>query len=272
MSVFDVGDYWSRTFYVRNAAGALVAPGAFTCTLTMADGTSPSVTVVNSATGTYDCSFGPLTALHIGRNLVFAAATGANACSMPDQFDVRSSASTALLSLDDARRTLNYNDPTVTADDEEIRDYVDAVTSLIEARIGPVIQRTISGETVHGRDIIVLAQPPVISVTSITPQLLSGIQVLNTDVIVDGATGTVRRVNRDTFYDDYYTVVYVAGRTSIPSTVLQAARVLLQHLWRTQRGSGSRPGQGMDDTLAPYSMPNRVLELLADEMKVVGIA
>jgi uncharacterized phiE125 gp8 family phage protein len=64
-------------------------------------------------------------------------------------------------------------------------------------------------------------------------------------------------------------VTYVAGYATVPADIKQAALVLLDHLWSTQRGPQSRAGVAPDGV--GYSMPNRVLEILQPYM-IAGIA
>lgn len=177
----------------------------------------------------------------------------------------------AILTLAQAREALNL---TTTAYDAEVLDYVDAVTDLIEAYIGPVSVQTFT-QTLYGDDTFLLSQLPVVSITSIGGTLTGALAYDVTRLTVNPTSGEVRRIDRGTFGGGPYTIVYTAGRTVIPPRVLQAARVLLQHLWRTQRGSGTaRPGSGdggTDTFGQSFTMPNRVMELLTT-VRVPGIA
>ncbi|MEV7907699.1 hypothetical protein, partial [Streptomyces anulatus] len=64
------------------------------------------------------------------------------------------------------------------------------------------------------------------------------------------------------------TVAYVAGRTEVPAHVRQAARIMVQHLWETQRGRmGAARTAGSEEVWDPrwgYAIPRRALELLGD--------
>lgn len=177
----------------------------------------------------------------------------------------------ALLTLAQARESLNI---TSVATDPEILDYVDAATDLIESYVGPMSVKTFT-QTLHGGRTFLLAQTPVVSIVSISGVLTGALAYAPAGLTVNPDTGEVRRLDRGTFGDDLYTITYTAGRTVIPPRITQAARVLLQHLWRTQRGSGTaRPGAGdaNSDTYAMgFSMPNRVLELLST-VRIPGIA
>lgn len=174
-----------------------------------------------------------------------------------------------LLSLDDARATLNLS---ATGNDTELQEYIAAVTSMIEARIGPVAPRTVT-ETVTAGDAMILSQAPVVSVSTLTGVYSGAPVVLAADVTVDAEAGIVRKLSRAGFGGQTYVVTYTAGRPGlIEPRITQAARVLLRHLWSTQRGSSTR-GRGDEDTFgAAFSMPNRVLELLATDLKAPGVA
>lgn len=274
MAVKDVGDLWSRYFYVRDITGALADATAVTATLTLPDGTvksSPAdLTVTHPTTGTYLVTY-PTALSQLLEHRYYVQATGANACAESGSFFVRSGTSLALISLDDARSNLGYDAGDVN-DDEQIRDYLDVVTDLIESKIGPVASRTVTEDVEIWRDFFFTRQPPV-SLTSLTPVRTGGIvlnvadyQVLSTGKVVrkDGAWMTSGAWN-------LYTVVYVSGQTVAPR-YLQAARLLLQHLWDTQRPVGLRPNLGgVDAVSAPFSWPNRVVELLTNDT-LTGIA
>lgn len=172
----------------------------------------------------------------------------------------------ALLTLDEAKAQLNVSS---TADDVELQAYVDSVTAVIEGIVGPVEQRTVT-ETANARGtLLCLQQIPAVSITSLTPVLSGGTAVAAADVVLDGASGVVRKLDGGTFSGGPWTVTYTAGRASTPPTINLAARIMLQHLWRTQYGSSRVLGGGSDDYSvsepAPgfgFAVPNRVLQLL----------
>lgn len=255
--MYDVGDQWIYTWFVRDQNNALADAGAFAVTIVLPDGTSATspaqISVAHTDVGTYITTY--TTALaQAGRYTVYAQATGANAAAMDDEFDVRPLVSTALLSLAEAKAALGM---TKSINDEEVRDYIDAVTDLIEGEIGPVIPRTVT-EVVSAGQAIRLTKTPVNSVTSITGYQAGAWQVVPANTLFDPVTGVVQLYNRVGFYDQY-TVVYNAGRGMTPS-IKQAARVLLQHLWANQRGNA--PTRDADGWTAPFTMPNAVREAL----------
>ncbi|MGA6159594.1 head-tail connector protein [Stenotrophomonas sp. NPDC087984] len=182
----------------------------------------------------------------------------------------------ALLTLDEAKAQLNL---TTDTHDVELQAYVDSITAMVEWYTGPVEPRTVT-EAVNGRGpTLALAQIPVVSLTSITPIIAGGLALDVADLVVDGTHGIVRRVTGDVFYGGPWTIVYAAGRESVPPTLNLAGRMLIQHLWRTQQGPG-RPGLGGADDFdvtqpVPgfgYAVPNRVLQLLQPYRLPPGVA
>lgn len=174
----------------------------------------------------------------------------------------------ALLTLAEAKAQLDIESGT---SDDELEAYINALTAVIEGVVGPVETREIT-ETVTGRGpTLCLHQTPVVALTSLTPVLDDGITQDVTGLHVDPLSGVVRRKDGGQFYGGPWTAVYTAGRGAIPPTINLAARILLQHLWRTQygasRGLGSIGGGDDYDVTQPvpgfgYAVPNRVLELL----------
>ncbi|MFE9309515.1 head-tail connector protein [Streptomyces sp. NPDC006706] len=185
----------------------------------------------------------------------------------------------ALLTLEDAKAQLDIETDT---DDTELQVYVDAVTAVIERHVGPVINRDVS-EVVHGRGTaLALTQAPVASVTSLTPLLPGGTAVAADEVYVDNDAGTIHRLDGGGFAGGPWRVKYVAGRgTEVPPTINLAARILVQHLWRTQYGASRGLGSigGGDDYAVTepvpgwgYAVPNRVLQLLEAYKAPPGVA
>lgn len=249
--MFDFGGNVPLQITTYNAAGVAQNATAVTLTVTLPDNSTstPAVTAVGS--GVYTAT-GPSS--QAGRYTVVWTATGTNADQITDTYDVRPAASCAILSLTDARKALNM---TKTVNDAELRDYIDAVTRLIEDRIGPVIPRSFT-ETVYGSDSLWLSNRPVTAITSITGVLSGAWVIATSNMYLDGTTGVIQLINRMCFNDEY-TVVYTAGRGLTPA-IMQAARVTLQHLWANQRGNA--PTRDADAYTTPFSLPNAAREYL----------
>jgi len=271
---YDLGDVAALAINITDSTGAAANATTVTVTITKPDGTSESpATPTNGTVGSYTYNYTPAT---VGRYSVRWLATGTNACAMNDAFDVRAAASTNLISLAEAKAAMNST-ATTAATNDEIRDYLETATSLIEAHIGPVIQRTFT-QRVTGWDCIVLSNAPVVSITSLTGVYNNATAVLAAAVTVDSCTGIVRKLDRSTFSGETYDVVYVAGRSSgvVDPLIQQAARITLAHLWRTQRGPATPRLGGVDQANETFSptvlLPLRALELLRTFKRSPGIA
>lgn len=170
-----------------------------------------------------------------------------------------------LLTLVEAKAQLDIE---TSGSDDELQAYIDAMTAVIERYVGPIEIRTVT-ETVQGRsDRLSLSQVPAVSLTSVTPATSAGGPLVVTDLVLDPAPGIVRRTDGGFFTGGPWVFVYEAGRGAVPPTVNLAARILLQHLWRTRYGAARGNGPADDYNVnepAPgwgYAVPNRVLQLL----------
>ncbi len=153
----------------------------------------------------------------------------------------------------------------------------------MESLAGVCCRRTIT-EThdlpAHGVPTVALRRTPVLSLTSLTAVHSGGTSYLPADLDVDGSTGVVRRLDGGRLHG-VLRVVYVAGRTVVPANLSSAARIILQHLWRTQYGASRGLSQvgGGDDYLVTepvpgfgYAIPNRALQLLEPDRLPPGVA
>jgi hypothetical protein len=181
----------------------------------------------------------------------------------------------ALLTLDDAKAQLNI---TTTSNDVELQAYVDAVGPVIEGFIGPVDPREVVEMHRDPGVVLVLRTTPVISVTEIVGLGPSGRSVDAGGLVVDGDTGEVWQASGARWWGPLR-ATYQAGRSEVPPTVNLAARMLVQHLWRTQTAARGPVIAGGDDysvsEVIPglgYAVPNRVLELLEPWRLPPGVA
>jgi hypothetical protein len=260
---FDLGAIVPLGTTVKDSAGTLANAGSMAVTITLPDATSATVTpVAPTSTGVYAYDYATVQA---GRHSVRWVATGVNAGAYTDSFDVRESVPPGILSLADAKKHLNK---TSTTDDDEIRSWVESITAGIEGLCGPVIVRTVT-ERHDGRRVpfICLRHTPILSVTSVVAILTGGTTYTVADLDIDTETGVVQRKDGGTLTGPLR-VTYSAGRRIVPAAISSAARIILQHLWRTQQGPG-RPqmGTGDFDVTEPiagfgYAIPNRALQLL----------
>lgn len=174
----------------------------------------------------------------------------------------------ALLTLAEAKAQLDIDS---TSHDEELQSYIEGLTDPIEAIVGPVVQQAVT-ETHEtpacGARVLVLRQAPVVSLTTVEAVYTGGTSYAVDSLTVDETTGTVRRLDGGRMYGTLR-ITYTAGRTQIPETIKMAAKILLQHMWRTQYGAARGNVGGSDDfdVNEPvvgwgYAIPNRVLQLL----------
>lgn len=164
------------------------------------------------------------------------------------------------LTIDDAKAHLNI---TGSSTDVELQAMIDAAEAAIVKRVGPLVSTTVTARVYsNGYGALMLPTLPVLSLTSVTP--VNGTALSLSDLYLDTTNGLVTDANGCSLLRGWYTVVYAAGRSSVPADLLLAVKELVRHLWTSQRGSGAaRPGAATMPDGASYSLPNRVLELLA---------
>lgn len=193
-----------------------------------------------------------------------------------------------IITTTEAKDFLNI---TATTYDTELALFVQAASQMIVNRIGVVSgSPAVSEWHDGGSDRIVLRnQGPIVSVTTVTETYGSITRTLTQVTLDSGSVGDsysytvdldrgilVRRASGVAV--DFPAgvrnihVTYVAGYSTVPEDIKQAAKVLVKHLWETQRGAGRAQGSGPESVLATsYSFPRRVEEILAPYV-VPGIA
>ena len=271
MASFDLGDVVALGITITNSSGTAQNATAVVCTVTLPDGTSATPTVTNSGAGLYDIAYVPSQS---GRHLIRWVATGTNASAFTDEFTVRDLTTLPVVSYDMALSHLNI--PAASADQEEIRRFIDAAQDLAENYVGAVLGRRTVVEKYDGfADHIRLRSPRAISILS----------VYENGVLVDPGAykldDTGQRLYRLTtaslsagMFGSYgywsagvnaIEVTYVAGFTVTPPAVQQGVLEILRHLWQTQRGSANVLARNGDEyvTGSTYSLPRRAMELLS---------
>ncbi|WP_426568093.1 hypothetical protein [Streptomyces canus] len=275
--MYDLGDVVPLGVTVTDSGGTLVNAGSMALTITRPDQTTVTVSPVTPAsTGTYSYDYTPAQA---GRHIVRWVATGAHANAYADVFDVRTADPAFLFSLTDAKKHLNIAADDTSADDE-IRDWNAATTMVVEHFVGPCARRTISERHTFGVAAVrVLRHTPALALISLVPILNSGTSYDPDDLDLDADTGIVQRLDGGLLYGPLR-ITYTAGRVVIAPNISAAGRIILQHLWRTQRGSLRGPViAGGDDYAVSepiqglgYAIPNRALELLEPDRLPPGVA
>lgn len=265
----DLGEVVARTLLVRNSSGTLVDADANpTWAVTLPDGTAGTPPAVgHPSTGAYTVDYLTVQAgLHA--DIWTATVAGLVRKEGPDAFLVRAATPGPLLGLAEAKQQLRITSVD-TARDEELREYIEAATVLCEDHVGRSFRRQQVTETHDGGGcVLALRRTPVQSVTTVTE---SGTTLTASDWVLDANAGLLYRGTTAAAIAWRYGVQniiasYIAGASAPTSTVRQAVRVTLAHLWSTQRGPSNLPRQsGSVDEYAPgtaWSLPRRAEELL----------
>lgn len=287
--MIDLGDPVALTFLVTDSAGAPANATAATVTITLPDNTTATPTVTNPSTGTYSAAY---ITTQAGHHKVAWSATGVNARTSSDVFEVSPMDARLLISLDQARKGLRMP-AGQTVDDEDLRDLINAARGPIEDLCGPILPLACDEWHDGGWSSIRLLQAPVISVTTVTESYGAGYNRTLSNQPLDGATYdafgytvdlkdglVVRRISgRDGPFAAgrrNVRVTYTAGRTVIPANILRASRYLVRWMWqlelRGQRAAHGTPTEDVSSTPGGFLVPNLVLEALANERRLPGIA
>jgi hypothetical protein len=142
-----------------------------------------------------------------------------------------------------------------TADDTLIQTYIDAITVPLEKYCGPIVPRSVTEWPEWAGSVIMLDQPPLISVTSLTEYrgntsflyteatdpTQGSLYTFMVDPTLNGKITRVFNGGRTLPFTGPVKVVYQAGLASVPTNINLAARLLVQSLWRTQNGGAGLP-------------------------------
>ena len=264
----DLGDTIRLTVDVRDSVGALTNATTISVVVTLPDGTttSPSVTNPPAETGHYILDFTPVQA---GRHHFYWTSTGP-AAAYTDVLDVRSTSRT-IISLADAKAHLNM---TSTRDDEELRSMVESVTAVVERHRAETIVRKVVVESnpAGTYNCIALGTHPVLSVQSIVD--IKGVSQTVGQWTLDGQNGILYRPTWGSGSTAGMVVTYTAGYSVVPPNYVLAAKIILAHLWQTQRVQtiGAQPTLASqsrrteDAIMTPsglgFAIPPRAVELL----------
>jgi hypothetical protein len=275
----DLGDVIRLNFTNLSPAGAPVTAGVMGVTVTLPDLTTTVVTPVTpDTTGVYHYDY---QTVQPGRHSVRWLGTGANPGAHADVFDVRPASPPYLVSLSDAKQQLNMK---ATGDDEELRKVVESATAAVERHLDmAVIRRTVVEKRNLGNpgvsrnpgvlQTFTVTKKPVISLTSVVAA--DGGLTWNVANMRATDAGVVEVLNGAVVWGPVV-LTYVAGLAEIPANYTEAAEIIIQHLWDTQRGSkggahvGGLDTPGAGFTSFGFAIPNRAMELLGPP--VSGIA
>jgi hypothetical protein len=148
-----------------------------------------------------------------------------------DVFHVESATNIALISLAAARTALAKRAGSSTASDADLRDYIEAVTPVVEDITGPQIIRTVTETFDGGRDAVLLTEQPV----SITSLLENGVALVeNQTYFVSYGSGIIYR---GTPIAPYW---WLGGYNNVVVTYTVGLGLVAAHLWQGQQ-QGARP-------------------------------
>ena len=193
-------------------------------------------------------------------------------------------ATTDVLTLEEARAAIGV--PLNQSYDDALEVMVTAVSDRLDELCGPVVNRTVTERhDAAGCYTVIPYELPVYSFTSVT-EYRNG---TGTDLTVEDDTTAGEYLwernllkRRSSFgpypFQGRVKLVYVAGRAadteSVPERFKQAAGIIVAHIWRQENGSGNQTfgSDGEAPYRASFSIPNRAMELLADQIRTPGIA
>ena len=279
MSRYPAGQPVRVSTAVKDVTGALVNAGTLTLLVktAAADGTWTTTgtysSPANDSTGLYHQDI-PVTDLATAGHYQYTwTSTGTGAGVSFGEFDVFDPFETSVLPLQDAKDALNIPQATTTYD-AEIASYIATIKSSLEkATGGPLVNRTITerSEMLSSQTVIPVRQRPLVSVTSIASASGTNIDISG-GLDLDVNAGLIRRKLGLPFYGPFFTwlpmvnVIYVAGwGVSVPAAFGSFARVVVQHLWNSQRGPAALPMGGGEMVTVPgfgFAIPNMAAELL----------
>lgn len=266
---YDIADSVPIAWDVKDSTGALTNATTVTLTVTLPDGTTatPSVTNPPASTGQYRVTYIPT----LEGRYAWRAVTVSPNTAYQDVFEVRGSVSPALLSLADAKGHLNIS---TTTHDDELREYIEAATEIVESYVGPVVRRTHTARVPGRLRAIPLPHTQVTSVTSIT-LVSDGSAVDITNLTIDTAAGVISYKDRFPFPYFDMDVTYTVGRSTVKANWTLAAKLIVQARWASQLGNlpsvqGDNPGYAM--TGAGYLVPYSAISLLTPDDVPAGFA
>jgi hypothetical protein len=262
--VYAIGQVVHITGTIRDTAGTLYDPTDVVANITDAAGVTTTNAATKDSVGVYHYDYTPTVA---GNFSWWFSATGT--AQPADVFTVVPLSTGALISLADAKAQLNK---TSTTDDDEIWRYIHAATDIINFECGytaatPIVETVNMGRADYTTArFFTLTHTPVKSITTVTPQLAGAPPVSVANLIIDAESGVVfPAINTVQVFYGPLTVSYVAGRGVVPQALQTACGLIVQDMFKSQRGGGVLSlDQDPSDTSGPetYGIPERALQLM----------
>lgn len=258
----DIGDLVALAIVLRDTAGVVNNAATVTLSVTKPDGSTATPAVTNTAVGgVYTAT---LTADQAGTWLYRWTAAGAVVSVEESQFSVAPASRVLVASLEEFKDHLGRNAPTDYANDSALRGCLMSSTDWVEWRIGgPLSVQTFTEMVAPAGVWLIPTRRPVVSITSLTPEFGSAIDVAN--AIVMDTNRNAFRLRWGTLAT-WYTMVYRAGLSTILERHKFAGLELARHLWLVRNGTSGRGYPG-DEVAVPmgFAVPRRVDELLAQD-------
>lgn len=252
---------------ITDANGSPIDPVTLVCSITRPDDVVVTPTPASTETGKWTVDYTPTMA---GLHQVLWSATGPS-LALPDVIDVRPAAPGFIVSVRDAKKKCKI--PMSSTDkDDKIRGYIESVTTAIEDHVHQaVVRRTVVEDIyVDWAHEVVLSVVPVLALVSVAT--VDASQTYSTaELHVDRDTGVVSCLPGGQVLNGLIRFTTKAGFLVPPSNYVDAALIVIEHLWLTERtstNSGPAPGGYQDSTDVTftgsfgYAIPNRALELL----------
>lgn len=260
---------------IVDAAGHPVDPTTITITITKPDDTVDTPTPSSTQTGRWTVDYVPTMA---GLHNVLWTTTGP-ALAYPDVVDVRASAPGYIVSLADARKKCKIP-ANKTDHDDRLRGYMESVTNGIEDHLHEAIIRRTVVEDIRADwvDEVQLSTTPVLALIGATR--IDGTRTWDpTELHVDARTGVVACLPGVQLLNGLVRFTTRVGYTAIPAHWVEAAKIIIEQLWFTERPSsrGAPNSGGYEDSMHTtfsgsfgYAIPNRALELLGKPPVIGG--
>lgn len=247
MSSYPLGQPFRLDLEVRDLADTLVDPTSVVLTFRYPDGTDVAgPAAVRDSLGKYHADVGDLTTL--GHYRYKWVTTGPGAGVSTGEVDITDPFGPEIVTLAEVKAHLNIRSDN-GAHDAELTDFIAAVPAVIERWVGPLgpVEHT---EILYGSPMIV-AHPPILELVSVTPY--GGTAFDLADLVVDKPAGLIRQATGTTCWR--VTVVYTSGYAAVPPALNLAARVIIEHWWKSQRAAGTGNIRGGDEYADTASVP-----------------
>lgn len=211
----------------------------------------------------------------LGHYVLRWVSTGPGAGVKTDEIDVYDPFGAEVLALGEAKRYLGIAAAN-TVHDDEIEGFIRSMTPTIEYFVGPVVPRSVRRTLIGGYQIVL----PVVPALSLVSVGSYGYTLTLADYTLDTETGIVRLTNGySAFPRGPVDLTWIVGRRVVEDAISHAAKVILDHLWETQRGRGGAGRltrtSNSDTTFVPalgYSVPNRAIEMLKPLSMKTGLS